>query len=277
MMGKIDNTLSHDRDWAALKATYDSDGVVLLPGLIQGPWLSSMQQAVNDYRKLDPGNGQTENFSRSPGRVVIRWMGREIEAVQKLVTDSGVAPVVGKLCGATQLKFWYDLTLVYTVGSPYGGSPWHHDIPAFPFRGTQMPSLWIALSPVDEDRSPLMFIKGSHKSATLYPPSGDKADSLPSGYASLPDWDGLVARGEVEKVWWPMQAGDALLMHQNVVHSTTNNRSKDGERVSIITRWIGEDVRWQRDAFSMQIPGIESASIIDGTAPTGDAFIDVKL
>jgi ectoine hydroxylase-related dioxygenase (phytanoyl-CoA dioxygenase family) len=274
-MNKIDTT-AH-RDWSALKASYDADGVVLLPALIQGAWLSALQDAVAEYRKRDPGNGQTQNFSRSPGRVVIRWMGREIEAVQQFVTTSGVAPVVAQLCGATQLKFWYDLTLVYTVGSPYGGSPWHHDIPAFPFRGTQMPSLWIALSPVDEDRSPLVFVKGSHKSGTLYPPSADGTKELPPGYAPQPDWDGLAARGEVEKIWWPMQAGDALLMHQNVVHSTTNNRSKDGERISIITRWIGEDVRWQRDAFSMQIPGIDPTSVADGAVPTGDAFIDVKI
>ncbi len=274
-MNKIDTT--SNRDWSALKASYDADGVVLLRGFIRGEWLSTLQDAVADYRKRDPGNGQTQNFSRSPGRVVIRWMGREIEAIQQFVTTSGVAPVVAQLCGAKQLKFWYDLTLVYTVGSPYGGSPWHHDIPAFPFRGSQMPSLWIALSPVDEDRSPLVFVKGSHKSGALYPPSADSAKELPPGYAPQPDWDGLAARGEVEKIWWPMQAGDALLMHQNVVHSTTNNRSKDGERISIITRWIGDDVRWQRDAYSMQIPGVDPASVADGAVPTGSAFIDVKL
>jgi len=266
-----------DRDWTALKSRYDADGVVLLPQLIGGAWLSSLQQAVADYRARDPGQGQSANFTRSPGRVVIRWMGREIDAVKNFVTDSGVAPVIARLCGATALKFWYDLTLVYTVGSPYGGSPWHHDIPAFPFRGAQMPSLWIALSPVDEDRSPLVFVKGSHKSPTLYPPSADKTADLPPGYAQQPDWDGLIARGEVEKVWWPMQAGDALLMHQNVVHSTPNNRSKDGERVSIITRWIGEDVTWKRDAFSMVIPGVDPDQIAEGTAPEGPAFIEVKV
>ncbi len=276
-MDTIDPTLNIDRDWTALKTAYDNDGVVLLPGLIQGQWLTSLQHAVADYRKRDPGQGQTENFSRSPGRVVIRWMGREIEAIQKFVTDSGAATSVARLCGARQLKFWYDLTLVYTVGSPYGGSPWHHDIPAFPFRGTQMPSLWIALSPVDEDRSPLVFVKGSHKSGALYPPSADKNAALPAGYAQPPDWDAMVARGEVETVWWPMQPGDALLMHQQVVHSTTNNRSKDGERVSIITRWIGDDVRWSRDAFSMAIPGIDPTTVADGAKPFGAAFIEAKL
>jgi ectoine hydroxylase-related dioxygenase (phytanoyl-CoA dioxygenase family) len=274
-MNAIDPT--QPRDWAALKATYDTDGVVLLPNLIQGPWLSSLQQAVAEYRKRDPGNGQTENFSRSPGRVVIRWMGREIDAVKSFVTDSGVAPVIGRVCGASELKFWYDLTLVYTVGSPYGGSPWHHDIPAFPFRGTHMPSLWIALSPVDEDRSPLMFIKGSHKAAAIYPPSADAKTPLPPGYAVQPDWAAMVARGEAEKVWWPMRAGDALLLHQNVVHSTPNNRSKDGERVSIITRWIGEDVRWQLDAYSMNIPGVDRGDIEVGTSPSGPAFISVPV
>lgn len=262
-------------DWAALSAQYAADGVVLLPGLIAEPWLSGLQQAVADYRKRDPGNGQTENFSRSPGRVVIRWMGREIETVKNFVTQSYAGPVVARICGAQQLKFWYDLTLVYTVGSPYGGSPWHHDIPAFPFRGTHMPSLWIALSPVDEDRSPLVFVKGSHKSQTLYPPSTEASQTLPPGYAQHPDWDAMVARGDAQKVWWKMQAGDAVLMHQNVIHSTPNNRSKDGERISIITRWIGEDVRWKLDAFSMNIPGVPRDNIVEGTAPEGPAFVSV--
>jgi hypothetical protein len=265
-----------DRDWTMLQKTYDADGVVLLPKLIQGAWLTALQRAVADYRARDPGQGRTANFTRSPGRVVIRWMGREIDAVKSFVTDSGVGPVIARVCGAKQLKFWYDLTLVYTVGSPYGGSPWHHDIPAFPFRGAQMPSLWIALSPVDEDRSPLVFVKGSHKSTTLYPPSADKDAELPPGYAQQPDWDAMIERGEAQKVWWPMQAGDALLLHQNVVHSTPNNRSKDGERVSIITRWIDETTRWRRDAFSMTIPGVDPETIVEGTRPQHDVFIDVK-
>jgi ectoine hydroxylase-related dioxygenase (phytanoyl-CoA dioxygenase family) len=263
-----------ERDWTALAADYARDGVVYLPGLVTGPWLATLQGAVADYRKRDPGNGTTDNFSRSPGRVVIRWMGREIEPVRRFVTHSGAANVVARICGAPAVRFWYDLTLVYTVGSPYGGSPWHHDIPAFPFRGRHMPSLWIALSPVDEDRSPLRYIKGSHTRPELYPPSGERKGPLPPGYAAPPDWDALLARGEAEELTWRMAPGDGLLMHQNVVHATPNNRSKDGERVSIIARWIGEDVRWRRDAFSMAIPGVDMSAVMDGTRPEGPAFIE---
>jgi ectoine hydroxylase-related dioxygenase (phytanoyl-CoA dioxygenase family) len=268
-LASIDNA----RDWVRLAADYDRDGVVYLPGLVTGAWLEALQNAVADYRRRDPGNGTTDNFSRSPGRVVIRWMGREVEPVQRFVTRSGAASVVARICGASSVRFWYDLTLVYTVGSPYGGSPWHHDIPAFPFRGPHMPSLWIALSPVDEDRSPLKYIKGSHKRPELYPPSGEHRAPMPPGYASPPDWDGLLATGAAELLTWRMNAGDALLMHQKVVHSTPNNRSKEGERISIITRWIGEDARWQRDAFSMAIPGVDMATVVDGTRPEGAAFV----
>ncbi|MDX2223392.1 MAG: phytanoyl-CoA dioxygenase family protein [Rhodospirillaceae bacterium] len=263
------------RDWPAVAARYAADGVVLLPGLVHGEWLERLQGAVAAYRKRDPGGGATENFSRSPGRVVIRWMGREVAAVQDFVAQSGVADAIKRITAARTLKFWYDLTLVYTVGSPYGGSPWHHDIPAFPFRGEQMPSLWIALSPVDADRSPLKFVRGSHTSGALYPPSAEASAALPPGYVAPPDWDALIARGEVDELWWPMQPGDALLMHQRVVHSTPNNRSNDGERVSIITRWLGDDAVWHRDAFSMAIPGVDMNAVPLGERPAGPAFVAV--
>lgn len=249
-------TLSESRD--DLRRAYRDDGVVPLMGLVPPEPLAAIQRAVADYRAA-PLDGERTSVKHLPGRIVIRGLAHATDAVARLVGDRDVAELVADIAGTGPMTCWNDLTLIYAPRSPHGESAWHHDVPAFPMRAAALPSLWIALTAVDEDRSPLVFVPGSHRESPLYPPSTAADAALPHGYAPMPDWDAMIARGEARRMWWPMRPGDAILLDAHVVHCTPANRAEDEERVSLITRWRGADATWHRDAYSTAVPGVAAA------------------
>lgn len=249
-----------------LRQQYVVDGVVPVSGLLSGQLLSDIIEEVETFREtaelLGSATGSSGNqASRTsvkhlPGRSIVRGLAHTQGSVSTLVTNPSVAAFLAQVVGVDAVRYWNDLTLAYAPAAPAGESAWHHDLPAFPLRATEMPTLWIALSDVDWDSSPLVYARGSHVSGQLYPPTTATDVDLPEGYTDMPDWDALVDAGSVEKVWWPMKPGDALIMHAKVVHCTPANRNKKDERVSIITRWIGDDAVWHRDPYSTPIQGL---------------------
>ncbi len=256
-----------------LHGTYVKDGVVPVPGLLGGKLLSNLIEAVDTYRRtadLTESTDPRTSVKHLPGRSIVRGLAHTQGSVRELVTNSLVAEFLSKVAGVNSVRYWNDLTLAYAPAAPAGESAWHHDLPAFPMRATEMPTLWIALSDVDWDSSPLVYARGSHRSDHLYPPSTASDVDLPEGYAAIPDWDSLADDGSVETQWWPMKPGDALVMHAKVVHCTPANRNEKNERVSIITRWVGDDAVWHRDAFSAPISGLSDQEWRPGESVAGD-------
>jgi hypothetical protein len=270
-------------------ATYREDGVVHIPGLLGQDWVQRLVSVISQARKaltesgtspsgLAPGSRllsgmRTAEFSSAPGRFTIRWLWRDLEAVQRFFTDSGVAPVVAAVIGARRLQYWYDLTFIHDPNAEGAGSPWHHDIAAFPCKGAQIPSLWIAMSDITRDMAPLQCIRGSHRNPIMFRPPVyvDRKAEAPPGYGDMPDVEARIASGEYERISWDVKAGDALLIHPNTLHGSAANRA-DRPRIAFTTRWAGDDVVWRPDAFSMQIPGVDLATVPVGERPAGPLF-----
>lgn len=260
--------------------TYARDGVVYLPKLLNATWIEKLLRCVEDVSsgKIQSNNSSTAiQTSRAPGRLTIRWMWREIGDVAAFFTDTGVDHVVAAVLRTKTLKYWYDLTFYHQPNTEDpAGSPWHHDIAAFPLKGTHIPSLWIALTDVAKDNSPLKCLRGSHKNrAVMYrPPVYVNPDiPIPSSYAEMPDFEARIARGEEEVLTWnDIAAGDALIIHPHTIHGAEGNKSKTHPRIAFTTRWAGDDVVWRPDVYSMKIPGIDLASVEPETPPVGDLF-----
>lgn len=282
----MDSTETTRYDIPALNAAYDADGVVKVPGLVSQAWVERLTSAITEFRKRDPGDAFSTYFGHGPGRTTIRWMWREVDDLIAFARESGVAPVIGGVVGASSLRFWYDNTFIQEAGydgfsrdAGYerefrAGTPWHHDAVVFPFTGEQNPGLWVALTPVTEGTAPLTCIKGSHRTGELYRPAVyvDQDAPVPEGFRALPDWDAAIAAGEWEKVWFPMAPGDALILHPSIVHSAPPVRGGGSTRIGFSSRWAGDDIRWWPHPYSMRFLGIDYDDIEDGTPPDGAYF-----
>ncbi len=281
------------------REVYRSDGAVHLPGLLTPAWTGRLTVALRRAREtltartgsaVNPMQGRipsptpaagdvypTAEYSQAPGRLTIRWLWRDDAAVRSFFTDSGVADVVGAVIGAQRLQYWYDLTFFHDPGADGAGTPWHHDIASFPCKGTQIPSLWIAMNDISEDMSPLQCIRGSHRNPTQFRPPVyiEPGTALPEGYGDMPDVEAKLACGEYQRLSWDIRAGDALLIHPYTLHGAPPNRS-DQARVAFTTRWAGDDVTWQPDSFSMKVPGVDLSRVTVGQRPDGPLFPFVR-
>ena len=278
-----------ESELAEFKRFYEEHGVVKLPGLIDPVWTAKIQAEIDkaiahadDVR----GPDQALSYGRAEGRMTIRHQWRENPVVREFLLRSELAEPIARIVGSETLRFWFDLTFIHD-GGQHGeagvGTGWHHDIAAFAFKGEQLPSLWMAMSPANAERSRLMFIDKSHKTAPGFyrtPDAQARIDADPNaepdGMLSIPDFDTLVAEGKEAIVTWDCEPGDAIIIHPFTVHGASGNKgsANGGRRVAITTRWFGDDVRYYptNGMFSQQVPAVAENPVVIGGRPDGEYF-----
>jgi ectoine hydroxylase-related dioxygenase (phytanoyl-CoA dioxygenase family) len=214
--------------------------------------------------------------------MTIRYLWRENPVVRDFLLRDEMAATIARIVGTKTLRFWFDLTFIHngsTSGSAGAGTPWHHDIAAFSFKGEQLPSLWMAMTETNAERSRLMFIDGSHKTVPGYyrtadakkPENGEK-----DGFLDLPDFDAMIANGEVRVITWDCQPGDSIILHPNTIHGALGNSGTGAHsrRVAITTRWLGDDVRFLPFSYTQSLKqlGVVETDLALGARPHGDWF-----
>lgn len=273
-----------DAQIAELAAYYQEHGAVRLAGLIEPEWVDRILTAIDETARLaeqPQPPGRDLSFGRGDGRVTIRYMWRDVPVVRDFLLRPELAEPIARIVGTKTLRFWFDLTFIHTgAGGEAGvGTPWHHDIAAFTFKGEQLPSLWMAMTRADEQRSRLMFIDGSHRTVPGYyrtPDNPRPADGSDDGFLDLPDFDAMVAEGREKIITWDCDPGDAIIIHPYVIHGARGNASGDdhGRRVAITTRWLGDDVRflpthWHKASKAV---GIAQSGLMLGSRAHGEYF-----
>jgi ectoine hydroxylase-related dioxygenase (phytanoyl-CoA dioxygenase family) len=265
---------------AAFRSAYERNGAVVVPGLMEPRWVETLTRIiahvranVDDLARIGP----TVECGRGRGRITLRWLWRDSLEVRAFFETSDVYRVVAEVIGAQRVQYWYDLTFLHEPGAGGEGTAWHHDISAFPFKGEQIPSLWIALVDIDDAMSPLQSLRGSHRWPGLVKPPYRPVRPLaeeppPETYIEPPDYEALIARGQAEVQTWLVKAGDAVILHPHTVHGAPPNRSEDKTRIGFSSRWIGDDVVWKPDCYSMPIPGVDYTHAPRGERPSGPFF-----
>jgi len=263
-------------DICSLATGYAEHGAIHLPGFLGPEELTRLRGTVDSMIE-QPAACQT-----AEGRLTMRYLWREHAAVRDVLLQRAVAKPIAEIVGSRTLRFWFDLTFVHFGGSDGKagiGTPWHHDVPTFSFRGDLMPSLWLALTPTDSTLSRLMFIDGSHRTNQGYyrspelpkPPAGSE-----DGFVDLPDFDTLIANGTARVLTWDCQAGDAILLHPCTIHGARGN---DGQgthprRIAMTTRWLGDDARFLPHSYerALKQPAVAQSRLMLGQRPHGDWF-----
>ena len=272
-----------DAEIDEMAAFYEAHGAVKLPGLIEPEWVKTILEAIDATaaRADEPQPpGSDLSFGRAEGRMTIRYMWRDVPVVREFLLRPDLAEPIARIVRTNQLHFWFDLTFMHngsTQGDAGAGTPWHHDIAAFTFKGMQLPSLWMAMTPADANRSRLKFIDGSHKTVPGYYRTADNkppADGSKDGFLDVPDFDALVARGEEKILTWDCEPGDAIIIHPCTIHGADGNKGSQGRRVAITTRWLGDDVRFLPTSFAaaQRAVGITASELVLGARPHGDYF-----
>ena len=276
----------YDEDEIRRLATdYDVHGAIHLPGFLGNESLSRLQGVV-DTAIATLGQphrmGQAASFLRSEGRLTMRYLWRDNADLRQVLLQPALAQFIANIIGSKTLRFWFDLTFVHfaaEAGKPGMGTPWHHDVPSFSFKGDLMPSLWLALTPAHATLSRLMFIDGSHRTNQGYYRSPELPKPAPGeqdGFIDLPDFDAMIARGDVRRLTWDCAAGDAILLHPATVHGAQGHDGHGAypQRIAMTTRWLGDDVRFLPYSYdrARQQPAVAQTNLILGQRPHGEWF-----
>jgi ectoine hydroxylase-related dioxygenase (phytanoyl-CoA dioxygenase family) len=229
---------------------YQRNGATVIKGLFAG-WVDVIAEGIEENIRR-PGQYAAENVrDGESGRFFddyCNWT--RISAFEKVVRQSPAASVAAQLMQSKSAQFFHDHVLVKEPGTRKS-TPWHQDGPYYFVDGKQSVSFWTTVEPVRD--TTLRCVAGSHLwPRPVLPTRWLKEDSFypnESDYMSVPDPD---AEG-LQVLEWPLEPGDAIAFHFNVLHGARGNAS-DQRRRAFSLRFVGDDARFVRRPGSTSPP-----------------------
>lgn len=258
-------------------ASFRTNGVVKVSGAVDPSWIPELL-TVADGQLTKPSKWVNDvNAGASENRLFTdRYLWRHNDVIHRFVHDSGCARLAAQAMGSNSARFYFDHLLIKKVNTPTI-TPWHQDAPYWPFRGKQIASIWLALTPVTVEGSGMEFIRGSHLDDVYYLPEVfGGADNKSGQWANeqrgvaVPDID--ANREEYDIVSFDMAPGDALIFSAWILHGARGNSSSTQDRVALSTRWLGDDVLW--DPREGVDPTVDPAQVLvePGMPPRDNSF-----
>ena len=229
--------------------SFRTNGVVKVSGAVDTSWIPELL-TVADVQLTKPSKWVNDlNAGASENRLFTdRYLWRHNDVIHRFVHDSGCARLAAQAMGSNSARFYFDHLLIKKVNTPTI-TPWHQDAPYWPFRGKQIASIWLALTPVTVEGSGMEFVRGSHLDDVYYLPEVFGGAENKSGQwaneqqgVAVPDIE--ANREEYDIVSFDMAPGDALIFSAWILHGARGNSSSTQDRVALSTRWLGDDVLW---------------------------------
>lgn len=255
-------------------AAFQRDGVVCLRGVFDADWCRVLNDAVREAMDSGRGRVREPKLAEGQGRFYSSVYQSDHDARLARLRDASPAPVVAaSLMGADRVRFFYDQIFVKAPGTA-APTPWHNDLPFWPFEGEDLVSLWIALSPVSKETSGVQYVAGSHRWKRMFravTPDYDPAFMNPA-HEICPDYGDGTHR-DVRVLSWDMEPGDVLCHHPLTVHGAAGNASATQWRIGLSIRYLGNDVRWDPRPHTMKLrrdPGVQP-----GQFPADDVALPV--
>jgi ectoine hydroxylase-related dioxygenase (phytanoyl-CoA dioxygenase family) len=252
-----------------------TDGVICLGGLFDRDWCERMYAAA--IRHMESGAGRVREAKPAGGK------GRFYSCVYMSDTDpdfrafrevSPAPAIAARLMQVDRVRFYYDQLFIKEPGTT-APTPWHNDLPFWPFRGSDLVSIWIALTPVTKASSGVEYVAGSHRWGRMFravTPDYDPRFMDPA-MPECPDYGADGGEPAIRAVSWDMQPGDVLCHHPLTVHGAAGNASATQRRVGLSIRYLGTDVQWDPRPHTMKLnidPGVRT-----GDYPADDTAFPV--
>ncbi|WP_296057634.1 phytanoyl-CoA dioxygenase family protein [uncultured Amphritea sp.] len=256
---------------------YQRDGVVCVRNAIDPEWIEKLS-AFGRYQLDNPGKLCNDaNPGAQKGRMFTdRYLWRSNDLVYKYAKDSGCARLAAQAMQSQTARFYFDHLLIKKAETTTP-TPWHQDVPYWPFRGKQIASIWLALTPVTVAGSGLEFVRGSHSDDVFYLPeafgaSGEKANSWTGTGEGIPCPDIEAGRENFDIIGFDLQPGDALLFSAWTLHGSPGNQSTTQDRMAFSTRWLGDDAIWDPRPGTDPSVNPQEVRVSPGSHPADNAI-----
>ena len=265
---------------------YEEVGCVRIEGVFSDYWVDKVRTGADRVLKhfqagrtpepafQHPGN-LNPTFYEQPGSVQMNGIAGCAEEFREWIEQSPAAETVAALTGANHVSFWVDAFFL-KEGDPEGqGTPWHNDECTYGFEGEQIPSLWMALTDVDDNNAPLMTLAGSnHDPWRYHSPFSPQDVERPAGFRPWQELLDRVAEDNADIQVWPVNAGDALVIHPKTIHGSGVRRpgARSPVRAAYSSRWLGSDAVWRPNPLSLLLPNIPDGVLTEGEPPPEQYF-----
>ena len=233
-------------------ATYQRDGVVLLPEMFDRDWIELLNNGLvaNCTNPTDRSRlWDRDTAGRSMFWDSQAWQG--IEQYRQFIFDSPAAQIAGALMESKHINFYFDAVFVRSAGSQFA-TPWHQDEPYWSVEGFDTCTIWMPLVPVKR-KNALAYVPGSHRLDSVFyqynfgnlnpdaKTGVDQVDFSSVAEKSFPDIDADPESFGV--VSWDMQPGDCVAFNSRIMHGGSGKLDEDRELRVFTTKWLGDDVR----------------------------------
>ena len=260
----------------AERAAFERDGVVCLRQVLPEAGIADMLATTLEF--MDSGRGRVREGKQAPGAAGRFFSAAYMSATEPkfrgFAHDSVLPSVAAQLMGSDAVRFYYDQLFIKEPGTQ-APTPWHNDLPFWPFRGNDLVSLWVALTPVNRATSGLEYVAGSHrwgKAFRAITPDYDP-NFADASLEPCPDYSDPANQDGVNVVAWDMRPGDVLAHHPMAVHGAGGNHSASERRVGLSIRYLGRDVAWDPRPYTTKPP--RAPDVPAGAYPGDDAAFPV--
>ncbi len=223
---------------------FAEDGVVHVPAAVEPSFVTEVCDLA-ERQLAEPGPWTTDTVNDdSPGRLfTTRYLWREDPVARRFALESGVAGLAASCLRSSSVRLYFDHLLVKEPGTK-APTPWHQDIPYWPFLGKSICSVWVACSSATVEDSSLEFVRGSHRWDRYFAPeSFDGSDGWTTDFEGerIPDIE--ADRSGYDIIGFDVEPGDAIVFSAWIIHGARGNAGA-GRRVALSTRWLGDDTVW---------------------------------
>jgi ectoine hydroxylase-related dioxygenase (phytanoyl-CoA dioxygenase family) len=245
------------------------DGVVCLRRMFDEAWCVVLRDAALEAMAAGRGRVREPRLEPGQGRFYSSVYQSDHDPRFARLRDASPAPeIAARLMGAEQVRFFYDQLFIKTPGTG-APTPWHNDLPFWPFVGNDLVSLWIALTPVSKESSGVQYVAGSHRWNKMFRAVTPDFDPrfMDESMEVCPDYGAGVPEG-LRVLSWEMQPGDVLCHHPLTVHGAGGNASAGQTRIGLSIRYLGHDVRWDPRPHTMALR--RTPAVAPGDFPDDD-------
>lgn len=243
-------------------ADYARDGVVCLRQMFDAEWIDRLQQAAREVQ-ADPARFGATGPSHG-AMLSVSHLFRKPGVFRDFALNSPAGEIVGRVIQADTVQMFHDHLFVKPPLSP-SIMQWHADH-LWPFTGTMIPNLWVALSPVNRENGRIEFVAGYHKfcmeTGSRFGPAGD-------GTFRFPDFENERDNPDFafEFKTWDLEPGDAVLFHVDIPHYSKGNDSDALARAGLAMRMLGDDAYWCPREGLMPVQGLDLLGQEEGAHP----------